>query len=160
MYIPENFMEIILLRPAKYNEMEFELEVTFDNDFIRRTNVREAEELGFTLGDTVEVFAKAKIADDQSDEMHFITLYLCDDDIDEFITKVGVAHLSHFITCKTQFVYKTYERSNLTGTKTETDEIIGFKLTELHTAKEIISPDEKECFEFVKQFFNDKDNEG
>lgn len=159
MYTDENFMEIILLRPSKYNGREFELEVRFNDDFIRRTSVREAEELGFTLGDTVEIFGKAKIANDLSDELHFITLYLCDDIIDEFIAKVGVANISYFVTCKTRFVYKTYERSNLTGTKTEIDEIVGFQLTELLTAKEILSEVEKDCFEFIENFFNDTDDE-
>lgn len=159
MYTDENFMEIILLRPAKYNGQEFELKVSFNDDFIRRTSIREAEELGFTLGDTVEIFGKAKIANDLSDEMHFITLYLCDDVIDEFFEKVGVANISYFITCKARLVYRTYERSNLTGTKTETDEMVGFQLTELLTAREILSEEEKDYYEFVKSFFTNSNEE-
>lgn len=117
--------KLIQLRPAKYSGKEITLEVQFNGHNLYRTDINEARALGFKPGDTVSINGKVQFDNDDS-SYEFVTIYMSEDVLTEFIEKFGISKITSKVNMKLKYVYAVYEEDPFMEEKQQ--EIVGFIL--------------------------------
>lgn len=117
--------KLIQLRPAKYSGKEITLEVQFNGHNLYRTDINEARALGLKPGDTVSINGKVQFDNDNS-SYEFVTVYMSEDVLTEFIEKFGISKITSKVNMKLKYVYAVYEEDPFIEEKQQ--EIVGFIL--------------------------------
>ncbi len=117
--------KIMSLRPAFNNGSQFEIEVTFSDAELHRTGISDTKALNMLIGDTVRVSGGVKI-DGKDDKYKWITIYMCGEELEDFIGKYGVENINATTTLKLEMAYAVYEYDQYCGDSV-TEEITGYK---------------------------------
>lgn len=126
--ISKQEFELMMLRPALYNDKEFEIEIECKNLYLHRTDINEALAIKTTPGDTVSVHIKCCFENDTASFGEYITMYMCGEALTEFINKVGISNQNGNFKVKVKFIYAIYNKSEFDYDEPRKEEIIGCKL--------------------------------
>ncbi len=99
--------KVMSLRPAFYNGTQFEAEIIFNEANAYSVDITEAEAVNMIPGDTVRI--NGKITDDTEKDYDFISVYMCGEELTEFIEKYGIHKVSGTVRMKLEIVYSVYE---------------------------------------------------
>ncbi len=141
--------KIMLLRPAVSDGKEVEICMDFDNDSIYRTQADDALSLGLKPGDTAHIRGKIRFDGDNS-QCEYITLYMSESLLEEFIEKYGFYKICASVRMKAVFNYVLQNKEY--GLAEQNEELLAFKLSELITEHEndsiyIQTPELRDYFE-------------
>lgn len=118
---------LMKLRPAINNGKKIELSVQIDS-YLSRTTYYEAVALGLKPGDTVSV--RGKVCFDGSSTREYITMYMDDKILTEFINKFGSDKIVAEVNIKADFVYAIVNKPSEDGFAETNEELIACKLKE------------------------------
>ncbi len=118
-------IKIFSLRPAFYNGIQFETDVCFEKANVFRVSITETEAVGMIQGDTVRINGKIKSEDEKDCE--YISVYMCGDELAEFIEKYGVSKVSGTARMKLELIYAIYEETNWNDERKKED-MVAYKL--------------------------------
>lgn len=124
--------KLMLLRPAVYNGEEIEIDVRFDNDFLHHTDISEAEVIDMKPGDTVSIRGKICF-DDEDSSCEYITIYMSEDILTEFIDNFGFGKITAAIRMRVKFIYAVQNNKDFCFEEKK-EEIIACKLLEIFAA--------------------------
>ena len=102
--------KVMSLRPAYYNGTQFEADICFDEASAYRVYITEADAANMIRGDTVRI--SGKIRTDDKTDYEFVTVYMCGDELTEFIEKFGAHKISATVRMKLELVYTAYEETS------------------------------------------------
>ena len=131
--LSKNDFHTWLLRPAIFNGKEAYLKIEFENDYLHRAEISEAELMNLRPGDCAKITARIPFDDDKSKLFgEYITLYMSDSILSEFIEKLGVSHITAKILVRVKLTYAIYNEDDLDydGYPIK-NELIAFNLLEL-----------------------------
>ncbi len=113
------------LRPAFYNGTQFEIDVIFDGTDLHREGITPTKALHMIVGDTVRVRGMVK-ADGKDNDYDYISIYICGEELEDFINRYGVDDINATVTLKLESVYATYDSEQFCS-EPATEEITGYK---------------------------------
>ena len=113
------------LRPAYYNGTQFDVDVTFENADLRREGVTVTEALNMIVGDTVRISGLVRDTG-KKNEYERISIFLCGEELDDFIGKYGVNDISVTVPLKLELIYAKYYCEQFCSDPI-TEEVVGYK---------------------------------
>lgn len=118
---------VMKLRPAINNGKEIELSVQIDS-YLSRTTYYDSVALGLKPGDTVSV--RGRICFDSTRTREYITIYMSEKILTEFINKFGSDKIVAEVNVKADFVYAIVNKPSEDGFEETHEELLACKLKE------------------------------
>lgn len=125
-------IKIMSLRPAFYNGTQFEAEVSFDEASAFRVSITETEAVNMILGDTVRISGKIKTEDEKDYE--YISVFMCGDELSEFIEKYGVHKVSGTVRMKLELIHAVYYEDATWDNERKKEDLTVYKLLGIGSA--------------------------
>ena len=129
MKICYNIFKLMLIRPAVYNGEEFEIKASFDEASLYRTDIATTAAIHTEAGDTASIRGKICFEDENS-LCEYITIYVSENTLTEFITKYGFNKISATVKMKVKFIYAVHSPNDFCGDERK-EEIIACQLIEI-----------------------------
>lgn len=153
MKIPYKTFKLMVLIPAVYNGDEIEIDVQLNNDSLYHTDISVAEAIDMKPGDTVHI--RGRILFDHEDTLYeFITIYMSEAVLTEFIEKYGFNKITDTIGMKVKFIYAVHCSEDFYNEEKK-EEIIACKLLKILSNQDEKSTDKSNTSSEMRDYFTD-----